>query len=87
MTENGKVNGWLKLLGTVVTLILSMLALFFTMIRPAVSNAVAEQLKTEAEVRQTEDQKNYGDHQRMEDRLDKRLDRMERKLDDLLERK
>jgi len=87
MTENNKLNGWLKFLGVVTGLILSMLALFFTMVKPAVSNAVAEQVKVETVQREESIAKNYGEHKDLESRFDKRLDRMESKLDRLLERR
>jgi hypothetical protein len=86
MTTNGKMNGWLKLLGAITGLILSMLALFFTMVKPAVSTAVADQLKAETVQWEGGLAKNYGEHKALEDRLEKRLDRMEGKLDHLIER-
>jgi TolA-binding protein len=86
MTTNGKMNGWLKLLGAITGLILSMLALFFTMVKPAVSDAVAEQVKVESVQREEAIMKNYGEHKALEDRLEKRLDRMEGKIDRLVER-
>ena len=87
---NGKLNGWLKLLGAITGLFLSMLALFFTMVKPAVRDAVAEQVKVESVQRMEGDQKNYSwgseEHKNLENRLEKRLDRFESKIDRLLER-
>lgn len=81
MPINGKMNGWLKFLGVVTGLILSMLALFFTMIKPAVSTAVADQIQVEVIQRVEAVQKNYAwgieEHKQIETRIEKRLDRME----------
>lgn len=86
-TDNNKLNGWLKLLGVVTGLILSMLALFFTMVRPAVRDAVAAQIEVEVFQREASITKNYGEHKDLESRLEKRLDKMEAKIDRLLERR
>jgi len=86
MTTNGTMNGWLKLLGAITGLILSMLALFFTMIKPAVRDAVAAQVEVEVVQREQAITKNYGEHKDLENRLEKRLDRIEAKLDRALER-
>ena len=83
---NGKLNGWIKLIGTVIGLILSMLALFFTMVKPAVSTAVAEQIKFESTQRIESFRANEVEHKDLENRLEKRLDRVESKIDRLLER-
>jgi hypothetical protein len=97
MTTNGTMNGWLKLLGVITGLILSMFALFFTMIKPAVEAAVFEQIRVEAIQRIEADLKNVtwgtDEHNQIissqavqETRLEKRLDRIESKLDALIER-
>jgi hypothetical protein len=86
IAENGKLNGWLKLLGMLVALFLSVLTLFFTMVKPAVRDAVAEQVKIESVQREEAITKNYGEHKDLENRIEKRLDRMEGKLDKLIER-
>jgi hypothetical protein len=91
MTENNKFNGWLKLLGMIVALLLSVLTLFFTMVKPAVRDAVAEQVNIESAQREEAIQKNYAwgteEHKQIENRLEKRLDRMEIKIDRLLEQR
>jgi len=90
-TENNKLNGWLKLLGMLVSLFVSILAMFFTMVKPAVGTTVAEQVKVETVRREEAIQKNYAwgteEHKQIEIRLEKRLDRMESKMDRLLERR
>jgi hypothetical protein len=86
MPTNGTMNGWLKLLGAITGLILSMLALFFTMVKPAVRDAVAAQVEVEVVQREEAIAKNYGEHKDLENRLEKRLDRIEVKLDRALER-
>jgi hypothetical protein len=83
---NGTMNGWLKLLGAITGLILSMLALFFTMVKPAVSSAVAEQIKVESLQRTESFRANDLQHKNLEERVEKRLDRIEGKLDHLIER-
>jgi len=85
--ESNKLNGWVKFLGAIIGLVLSLLILFVTMVKPAVSNAVAEQVKVETVQREEAIAKNYGEHKDLESRFDKRLDRMESKLDRLLERR
>ncbi len=88
---NGALSGWLKLLGMIVALLLSVLTLFFTMVKPAVRDAVAEQVGVEVVQRTGAVQKSYDwnteEHKQIENRLEKRLDRMETKIDHLLERK
>ncbi|MCJ7677372.1 MAG: hypothetical protein MUO35_06595 [Anaerolineales bacterium] len=86
MTTNGTMNGWLKLLGAITGLILSMLALFFTMIKPAVNSAVADQIKVESLQRAESFRANDIQHKNLEERVEKRLDRIEGKLDHLIER-
>jgi len=86
-TENNKLNGWLKLLGVVAALFVSILTMFFTMVKPAVSDAVAAQIKIETVQREEAITKNYGEHKDLENRLEKRLDRMEVKIDRLLEQR
>jgi Na+-transporting methylmalonyl-CoA/oxaloacetate decarboxylase gamma subunit len=90
-TENNKLNGWVKFLGAIIGLVLSLLILFITMIKPAVQTAVAEQVKVETVQRVEGDQKNYSwgseEHKNLENRLEKRLDRMEVKIDRLLEQR
>jgi Na+-transporting methylmalonyl-CoA/oxaloacetate decarboxylase gamma subunit len=91
MAENNKLSGWLKLLGVVTGLFLSILAMFFTMVRPAVRDAVAEQVKIESVQRVEAISKTVAwdteEHKQIESRLEKRLDRMEVKIDRLLEQR
>jgi len=65
--------------------------MFFTMVKPAVGTAVAEQVKVETVRREDAISKTVAwgteEHKQIENRLEKRLDRMEGKLDHLLERK
>jgi hypothetical protein len=86
VTENTKLNGWLKLLGMLTALFVSILTLFFTMVKPAVRDAVAEQLKVESIQRVESFRANEVEHKDLEGRLEKRLDRVESKIDRLLER-
>ena len=85
--ESNKLNGWVKFLGAIIGLVLSLLILFVTMVKPAVSTAVAEQVKVESVQREEAITKNYGEHKALEDRLERRLDRMEVKIDRLLEQR
>lgn len=86
MTTNGTMNGWLKLLGMIVALLLSILTLFFTMVKPAVRDAVAEQVTAESLQRAESFRANDIQHKNLEERVEKRLDRIEGKLDHLIER-
>jgi hypothetical protein len=90
VAENNKLNGWLKLLGMITALFISLLTLFFTMIKPAVNDAVADQLRVESVQREQAIAKNYTwgveEHKQIENRIEKRLDRVEGKIDRLLER-
>ncbi len=81
MSENAKLNGWLKLLGMLTALFVSILTLFFTMVKPAVRDAVAEQIKFESIQRVESFRANEIEHKDLENRLEKRLDRMDSKVD------